>query len=210
MLRNFFLIVILICLFTNAGLAQKELLKAGPMLGYVEMQEANLWIQTKKAVTIEIRYWTKDNEGAKKHSYKAQTDADESFSRHIKLTNLEYGTTYKYELYLDNKKVNFSYPTEFTTQNLWQWRTDPPAFTVAFGSCLYINDKKFDRPGDPYGTEPDILNAINSKNPDLMLWTGDNVYYREPDFYSVARMDYRYRDARDTPEMQPLLAGAIN
>lgn len=210
MLRNFFLIVILISFFTNAGLAQKELLQAGPMLGYVEMQEANLWIQTKKAVTVEIIYWTKDNEGAEKHSYKAQTDAAESFSKHVKLKNLEYGTTYEYELYLDNKKVNFSYPTEFTTQNLWQWRTDPPAFTIAFGSCLYINDKKFDRPGDPYGTEPDILNAINSKDPDLMLWTGDNVYYREPDFYSVARMDYRYRDARDTPEMQPLLAGAIN
>lgn len=210
MLRNYILTAVLICLFTNAGLAQKELLHSGPMLGYVEMQEANLWIQTKEETDFEIRYWPKGENGVEKQSFKARTNAAESFSKHIKLTDLKYGTTYQYELYLGGKKVDLSYPTEFTTQNLWQWRTDPPVFTVAFGSCLYINDKQYDRPGDPYGTEPDILNAINNKNPDLMLWTGDNVYYREPDFYSVARMDYRYRDARDTPEMQPLLANAIN
>ena len=204
------IITLVLASITTTALAQKEELQAGPMLGYVEMQEANIWLQTKDQADIEIRYWVKEEEKAAVHSYTGQTVGAESFSKHIKLTDLEYGTTYEYDLYLNGEKVAFSYPTEFTTQNLWQWRTDPPAFTVAFGSCFYVNDAKYDRPGDPYGTSPEILKTIYQKKPDLMLWTGDNVYYREPDFYSVARMDYRYRDARDTPEMQPLLAGAIN
>lgn len=203
-------LILLLVTITTTALAQSELLQSGPMLGYVEMQEANLWLQTTEEATIEIRYWVKGNENGTGHIVSASTDADDSFSKHIKLTDLEYGTTYKYDLYLNGNKVSLSYPTEFTTQNLWQWRTDPPAFSLAFGSCLYINDKKYDRPGDPYGNSPEILSVINAKNPDLMLWVGDNVYYREADFYSVSRMDYRYRDARDTREMQPLLAGAIN
>lgn len=204
------ILFILFLTVTTHAQVQDTLLQAGPMLGYVEMQEANLWLQTTAAAAIEIQYWVKGEENTSNTSYAGHTDAAESFSKHIKLTDLEYGTTYEYDLYLNGEKVAFSYPTEFTTQELWQWRTDPPAFTVAFGSCLYINDKKYDRPGDPYGTSPEILESIYNKKPDLMLWIGDNVYYREPDFYSLPRMDYRYRDARDTPEMQPLLAGAIN
>ncbi|NGP77892.1 alkaline phosphatase family protein [Balneolaceae bacterium YR4-1] len=197
-------------MISTSALAQKELLRAGPMLGYVEMQEANIWVQTTEETTVEIRYWIKGNEEGTDQLYTGRTDAANSFTKHIKLQNLEFGSAYIYELYLNGEKISLAYPTEFTTQNLWQWRTDPPAFTMAFGSCLYVNDKKYDRPGDPYGTSPEILDAINAKNPDLMIWMGDNVYYREPDFYSLSRMDYRYRDARDTPEMQPLLAGAIN
>lgn len=203
-------LILLFVTITNTALAQKGLLRAGPMLGYVEMQEANLWLQTTEEASIEIRYWIKGDKNGTSQIVTDRTDIADSFSKHIKLTDLEYGTTYEYELYLDGKLVSLSYPTEFTTQNLWQWRTDPPAFTMAFGSCLYINDKPYDRPGEPYGTSPEILESISAKNPDLMLWMGDNVYFREPDFYSLSRMDYRYRDARDTPEMQPLLARAIN
>lgn len=188
----------------------QELLEAGPMLGYVEMQEANLWIQTTKPTTFEIKYWKKNSDETPVHSFNDQTDGLASNTAHIKLTNLDYGTTYRYELYLDGNKVSFSYNTEFTTQQLWQWRKNAPDFTVAMGSCLYINDKKYDRPGEPYGTGTEILKEIYRQDPDIMLWLGDNVYYREPDFYSKPRMDYRYKDARNTPEMQPLLAGAIN
>lgn len=204
------LAILFIFFIFSATSAQNKLLRAGPMLGYVEMQEANLWIQTKEAAEIGVRYWIKGMNKPSQPQFRTATDQKESFTRHIKLTDLDYGTTYVYELFINGELVKFSYPTEFTTQQLWQWRYDPPSFTLAFGSCLYINDKQYDRPGDPYGTEPDILEAIDAKNPDLMLWIGDNVYYREPDFYSVSRLDYRYRDARDTPEMQPLLAKAVN
>jgi len=187
-----------------------DLLEAGPMLGYVEMQEANLWIQTTKPVEFEVKYTIADQDEGEWVSYEGITKKEESNTAHIKLKDLEYGTTYKYDLYLDGTKVVLPYKTEFTTQELWQYRTSPPDVNIAMGSCLFINDKQYDRPGDPYGQGTDILKEIPKKDPDIMLWLGDNVYYREPDFYSVKRMDYRYKDARNTPQMQRLLAEAVN
>lgn len=208
------LLNLFVFLFISSVLLQaqddQKLLEAGPMLGYVEMQEANLWIQTTEPVSFEIKYWKKNNDQTPKQSFSNKTRASDSNTAHVKLPNLDYGTTYRYELYLNDKRVSLSYDTEFTTQQLWQWRKAAPDFTVALGSCLYINDKKYDRPGEPYGKGVGILEEIQEQEPDIMLWLGDNVYYREPDFYSKSRMDYRYQDARNTPEMQPLLAEAIN
>ena len=196
---------------SSAGiaLAQKSLLRSGPMLGYVEMQEANLWVQTTKPADIEIAYWPEGDPGTKSR-VGTHSKAVNSNTAKFKLPDLEPGTTYKYGVYINGKRIKFSYPTRFTTQPLWQWRREPDSLAFAIGSCLYVNDKPYDRPGEPYGTSPEILESIAAKDPDLMIWMGDNVYYREPDFYSVPRMDYRYADARDTPELQPLLAGAVN
>lgn len=205
---------ILITFFFVAGFVQAQenesLLEAGPMLGYVEMQEANLWIQTTKPALFEITYWKKGEKDASKQVYSSSTLARESNTAHIKLTDLDYGTTYQYELSVDGQGVELPYKTEFTTQQLWQWRKPAPDFSVAMGSCLFINDSEFDRPGTPYGKGTQILTHINEQHPDIMLWMGDNVYYREPDFYSKKRLDYRFKDARNTPEMQPLLTNAIN
>jgi alkaline phosphatase D len=41
-----------------------------------------------------------------------------------------------------------------------------------------------------------------------MLWLGDNIYYREPDFGSVAAMRRRNALGRQEPALQPLLAAA--
>ncbi len=42
--------------------------------------------------------------------------------------------------------------------------------------------------------------------PDLTLWLGDNVYYREADYDSPASMAARWRHDRKVPELQGLLA----
>ena len=36
-------------------------IKSGPMLGYSEMKETLIWIQTEKSSKVEIKYWPKDN-----------------------------------------------------------------------------------------------------------------------------------------------------
>ena len=38
----------------------------------------------------------------------------------------------------------------------------------------------------------EILNSYIYKNPDLMLWTGDNIYLREPDWGSETGINERY------------------
>ena len=191
---------------------QEPEILAGPMLGYIEMQEANIWVQTTEPAVIQVRYEVAMGSEAGKTmlSEKARANEYNSNTGQIKIRDLEPGTTYKYEVLLDGKAVSRNYPTTFTTQELWQWRTDPPAFSAAFGSCLYTNDPKYDRPGEGYGGPSTILREINALNPDLMLWLGDNYYYREPDFYSMARLDYRIRDSRSLDDMQPLLANAVN
>lgn len=122
------------------------------------------------------------------------------------LSGLSFGTRYDYEIYLDGVRVERPYAMTFQTQPMWKWRTEPPAFKVAFGSCHYVNDPPFDRPGRPYGGTPKIFAAILAQKPDVMLWLGDNCYYREADWRTESGMRYRYAHTRAQTELQPLWA----
>jgi alkaline phosphatase D len=81
-------------------------------------------------------------------------------------------TTYQYELWLNGKKMEFEQPLQFTTKAIWEWRTDPPAFSFLAGSCLYVNDSLHDRPGKPYGQGTDILLTMAKSNANFMLVAG--------------------------------------
>ncbi len=203
------ILLILLVLAFNQIKAQKELLMSGPMLGYSEMREVLLWVQTKQEAEVKFEYW-KQGSNLKYFSETKRTGYSDGFIAKIKLSNLEPGLIYEYALYINNKKINFDYPLKFQTQKLWQYREDPPTIRIATGSCAYINDSLYDRPGKPYGGDYQIFNSIYSKSPDLMLWLGDNVYYREVDWYSRSGMIYRYTHSRAIPELQPLLASVHN
>ena len=122
------------------------------------------------------------------------------------LHELDPGTRYVYEVYLDGRAVVRPYPLEFETKALWRWRRDPPDFAFMFGSCAYVNDPPFDRPGTPYGSDHEIFTAMAAKKPAFMLWVGDNTYTREVDFHSPSGLRYRYRHDRALPVLQPFLA----
>ncbi len=195
----------------NSGLAEGGgKIRSGPMVGYGEMTEVMLWVQTSGAAKLQYRYW-KEGDPENVHATEPQLISRESdFIAHTLISGLEEGQRFGYELLLDGQVVPRPYPLRFQTQQLWQWRKDPPSFTVALGSCAYINDPPDDRPGTPYGSDHEIFSAIAGKSPDLMLWLGDNTYYREIDYTSVDRMKYRYAHTRALPEMQPLLGSTHN
>ncbi|MCW5941689.1 MAG: alkaline phosphatase family protein [Fimbriimonadaceae bacterium] len=182
-------------------------LNAGPMNAYVEMTEAAVWVQTTGDAEAAIRYWPKSAPGQVRTTPTIRTDARGDHIALFRISGLEFGTRYAYDLLLDGERVPRDYPTEFQTQPHWRWRTDPPEFTFAFGSCLYVNEERFDRPGRPYGGDYETLLAVAAKKPDFMVWLGDNVYYREPDWLTEAGMRYRWRHDRALPELQPLLGG---
>lgn len=186
------------------------LLRSGPMAGYAELTEASLWVQTTRPAEVQFRYWVEGQPQTSALSELVKTTKAGDHVAQVILSLLEPGTKYNYELYLDGKLVPRPYRLAFQTQSFWQWRTDPPAFTVMFGSCAYVNQESHDRPGKPYGSDHEIFTAMAAKQPDLMLWLGDNVYYREPDFFSVAQMQARYAHTRALPEMQALLAATQN
>lgn len=187
--------------------AQKELLQSGPMLGYSEMTEVLLWAQTTQAAKVQFAYWPQGSKKAdKQFTTSYQTQAAEAFTAKIAAIHLDPGTVYEYELLINNKSIKLDYPTSFKTQSLWQWRTDPPAFSVALGSCSYINESAYDRPGKPYGSHYQIFEQIHKDTPELMLWLGDNTYLREVDWGSRSGILHRYTHTRSTTELQALLA----
>jgi alkaline phosphatase D len=188
--------------------AQSNLLQSGPMLGYSEMKEVLLWVQTTESAEVQFSYYAKNKSAAIdiRYTEKVVTQADKAFTAKLIADEVEPGLTYSYDLMINGKKVNLDYPTEFRTQPLWQWRTDPPAFTVATGSCTYINETIYDRPGDPYGGEYKIFRSINDKSPDAMIWLGDNTYLREVDWFTMTGIQHRYTHSRSIEALQPLLA----
>jgi alkaline phosphatase D len=206
-------LILLFLLAFSSLFAQKTsniTLRSGPMLGYIEMLEALVWVQTTDAATVEMVYWDSAAIETKHFSNKILTEKKDAFTAKLIADEVEPGRTYFYEIRLDGRKIDRPYPTLFRTQPLWQYRTEPPVFSVAAGSCSYINEEKYDRPGKGYGSEYGIFNAIYEKKPNLMLWLGDNAYLREVDFYSQTGIFHRYSHSRALPEMQPLLASCAH
>ena len=63
MRRLFALAFLSLFLFINLHAQQNNLLEAGPMLGHIEFEEVNLWLQTTKPASFEIKYWVKGKPG---------------------------------------------------------------------------------------------------------------------------------------------------
>lgn len=184
--------------------AQRSKLQSGPMLGYSEMKEVIIWLQTKEAAEVQISYWINEDEIF--WTNKDKTVKSKAFSLKLIADQVEPGNTYQYQVYINDIPIKLEYPTSFQSQPLWKYRGDPPEFTLATGSCAYINETKYDRPGKPYGSDYEVFEAIHKKRPDLMIWLGDNFYYREADWSSWTGITHRNTHTRSTSELQPLLA----
>lgn len=207
-LQRFFIAFFL--LGTSFLHSQPSLLKSGPMVGYGQMTEVMVWVQTTKEATVQFRYWDVAAPAVRKLSGSVRTENSRENIAHVLISGLPPGKKFTYELLINGKVVPRPYPLRFQTQPLWQWRTDPPDFVAAFGSCLYINEAEWDRPGTPYGSDYEVLSVLSSKQPDLMIWLGDNTYYREIDWNTASGLRHRWNHTRSTPELQPLLGAAHN
>lgn len=194
--------LLLILLFAHTvAFAQ---LQSGPMVGYSEMREVLLWVQTKQAAKVKIVYWEQGNPTQKMNTDEITTQKKDAFVARLLADQVQPSKKYDYEVWIDGKKVSIGYPLSFQSQVLWRWRTDPPAFKFAFGSCSYVNDAPYDRP-NAYGGDYQIFTNIAAQKPDFMVWGGDNVYLREPDWNTRTGILYRNTHTRSLPEMQPLL-----
>ncbi|GAB4252244.1 MAG: alkaline phosphatase D family protein [Saprospiraceae bacterium] len=189
-----------------ATFERHPLLQSGPMLGYTDMFESLIWVQTKEAAQVQAAYWLESSPQERHLTNMVRTKKADGFVAHLLADEVEPGNHYQYEVFINNERVELPYPTVFQTVPLWQYRTDPPTMKIALGSCSYINEEEYDRPGRPYGGDYQIFEAIYEQDPDFMLWLGDNVYLREPDWYTRTGFLHRYTHTRSLPEMQPLLA----
>lgn len=190
--------------------AQDNLIQSGPMIGHVSMRSAQFWVQTTQPAQVHLEYAPTDraSDVVWNSSEGVLTAKSSGCTAHLELTGLEPGTDYEVAFVVDGNRLEET--VIVATQPLWDYRTDPPAFKFVTGSCAYINEEAYDRPGRPYGGGYEIFESMAEESPDMMLWLGDNIYLREVDFQSYSGFLHRYTHTRSTPEMANLLKSCPN
>ena len=199
-----------VLLFSSLFISIQAQVNSGPMVGYSTMKEVPIWLQLKQEGEVVISYWKKGDKSNKQFSDVVTTQKLNHNIAKVILVDLEPGHHYEYGVILDGEDLKFEYPLAFQTQELWQWRTDPPPFTFLTGSCLYVNEPLVDRPGTPYGGNNEILLSMAAEESDFMMWLGDNIYLREVDWDSRTGIYHRNNHTRAVKELQPLLASTHN
>ena len=190
----------------SQSLSHQEIIQSGPMLGHATMRDMVVWAQLKKPGDVILYYWDVDAPDRIYHSQSKEAKYEKAYTVHLLADSLLPGKNYEYQLEFNGEKIEALNEQTFSSLPLWQYRTDPPTFEFAVGSCAYINETEFDRPGTPYGKNYQIFTTINDSNPEMMMWLGDNIYLREVDYFSRSGIYKRYSHTRSLPEMQPLLA----
>ncbi|MEO0795192.1 MAG: alkaline phosphatase D family protein [Verrucomicrobiota bacterium] len=195
--------VTLLAVFSSLNAAK---IVAGPMVGAPEMRAISLWVQTDAPAKVSFAYWPKGYPGQRNQTPTVETQQANGFVAEAAAAPLVPGTTYEYSVVINGTAVQSDHATEFSTTPFFTDRAPPPDFTIALGSDNRVNDELYDplnrSPGDGY----DIFLAILAKDPAFMLWAGDAVNLREPDWGSREGMIERYSFNRKQPELQPLLA----
>jgi alkaline phosphatase D len=187
----------------------KRIVLAGPMLGQVELRTASIWIEAASSVIPDLRYWEKGAPG--KISYKQGRTFAEAVQQGFNpvlftIGGLDPQTIYEYQFtFPGDRKSTVKADGRFTTRELWQFRKPAPDFSFITGSCSYMNQPPFDRPGRPYGGDSSIFESMARENSAFMLWLGDNWYTREVDYFSTWGLWERAHYDRSRPVLQPLL-----
>jgi alkaline phosphatase D len=181
---------------------------SGPMLGYRAHREVLLWLETQEVQEVTLTYWLQGESKSTAQTLVSREVAPHPAKgqiHHFRPGLLKMGGTYDYTISLDGEEQTLAAPAEFSTQDLWEWRKPPPDFSFLVGSCAYINDPEYDRPGEGYGKTTRTFELMGQTEADFMIWTGDNWYWREADYDSPSGLWYRPQHDRAIPEMQKLL-----
>lgn len=198
------IVLLLFVLETTFNLfGQSTPVVSGPMLGPVELRDALIWLEVSPSVrTVSLQYRKTGTGVYKTKAYRGPL-GNEFNPIQIQVGGLDLNTEYEYRFILDGKPSAAS--GKFRTKDLWQWRKPAPDFSFLTGSCAYVNEPAFDRPGRPYGGDSTIFETMAREQAVFMLWTGDTWYTREVDYYSKWGLWYRAHHDRAVPVLQPFL-----
>lgn len=194
-------------LIFSALLTQGQKLVWGPVKGHVAHREAVIIYGFEKPLPPEVQNNLKVTIRPELSSFTWRViPAQEPHILKVAAENLWPGQTYILKFYLKGKPLG-PQVTVTTPRVYARWTPgDPPDFTFLAGSCFYLNDRPFDRPGKPYGQDSSIIGTMASTPADFNLLLGDNFYYREADWSSRSGMRYRYYHTFTHPLMARLLA----
>jgi alkaline phosphatase D len=215
------LLLIVVISVSTILFAQQNKLVSGPWAGNVGLRMATIWMEVSPSVKkVSLQYYDVNSkeyarnaidkkvkyfDRVKTANYKGELGKDFNPIK-IELNELNFNTTYNYTLLIDDKEVKTNFPTKFTTQDLWQYRKPSPDFSFLAGSCAYINEPIYDRPGKPYGSDSSIFETMANTPAAFHVWMGDNWYTREVDFESPWGLNYRASHARSQKVLQKFMA----
>jgi len=197
----------LVAALSVAPLLNAARITAGPMVGAPEMRAMPLWVQLDGPGEVQFAYWPSGQTSRRAVTAKQAATRETGYTVTAVAAPLEPGMTYDYEVIIDGSTVrDIPHDTRFSTTPFFTDRAPPPDFTVALGSGHIVNDAPYDPLNRTPGGGYSIFLAILAKQPDLMIWAGDAVNLREPDWGSREGMIARYSKNRARSELQPLLA----
>ena len=113
-MKNTLLAIFLLLSTALTALAQAELLQSGPMLGYNEMKEVLLWVQTTEAADVQFDYWPAEDAKDRHTTATYQTNAAEAFTARLIADEVEPGIDYQSELKIHGKTLRRPYPLTFS------------------------------------------------------------------------------------------------
>ncbi len=201
------LYIFLLFISLTSVYSQSDLLQSGPMVGYTKPGATQLWVQTKKEAVVKIKYYEITSSEKYYFTSEYSTLESEAYTAHLIADKTEPGKKYQYELYINDILVPRPYPLSFKMSSV---EDEPGDFKVAMGSCVYVNDSLYDKGPNFKGGSYDIYDAICKQQPEMMLWLGDNVYYRKKEWESKDKMLYRNTHTRSLSQIQPLIGSTEN
>ncbi len=180
---------------------------SGPRADNVELRNATIWMEVAPWVrSVMVKYFDPGSHSVPLTvSYKGELGKEFNPIK-IDLNGLKMNTNYHYTIFLDGKSVTSSYPLQFSTKDLWQWRKPAPDFNFLMGSCAYFNEPVFDRPGKPYGGDSSIFETMANTKASFHVWLGDNWYTREADYFTAWGLQYRAHRDMSLPVLQKFMS----
>lgn len=182
-------------------------LVSGPWAGNIELRTAKIWLEVAPTVKkVAVQYYPVARPVEKNTLVYKGILGLEFNPVKLEVNNLQFGTTYHYDLLIDGKKITLPFETNFTTKDLWQYRKPVPDFSFLTGSCAYFNESAYDRPGKPYGGDSSIFETMANTPADFHVWLGDNWYTREVDYNAPWGLNYRASHDRAQRVLQKFMA----
>ena len=192
--------------FTMAN-ASIEHLRAGPMLGYAEMREVAVWVQTTEAADVQLIYWPLGNDADLRESAVLRTAAEDAFTATLIASKVQPSTRYQYLISINGDPIALPYRLEFQTLPDWRGKKPPPDLKLVVTGANYVNEPPYEDLHKVIGEGYSAFEVINSLQPDAVLAIG-TAQLREADWGSRTGYLERYSAARSHPAMAPLLASA--
>lgn len=191
----------------HAAGASAATLAGGPMAGPATAERVDVWLMTDAPAQVQLEYWPHGQPDAVQRSTPVAASPERGLTARVELDGLQAATRYAYRVLLDGTPVELGEAPAFTTAP-----ADPAApreLLIATASCTYVPDPPYEVTKDSFGAGFEIFDTVAARRPDVMLWLGDNIYYRDSDFEpadeAAARMHRRWAATRSFAPLQRLL-----